>query len=41
MQVSVTRWQHFYLVKNHKIAYSSTTTKAKEKNNTYLESLEF
>ncbi len=32
---------NFYLAKNHKIANSSTTTKAREKINTYLESLEF
>ncbi len=30
---------NFYLVKNHKIANNSTTTKAIEKISTYLESL--
>jgi hypothetical protein len=47
--VSATRGQHvladmfcnFYLVKNHKIAKNSTTTKAREKISTDLESLEF
>jgi len=45
----VARWKHgsqiclcnFYLVKNHKIAQNSTTTKAREKTSTDLESLEF
>jgi hypothetical protein len=32
---------NFYLVKNHKIAKNSTTTKAREKISTDLESLEF
>jgi hypothetical protein len=32
---------HFYLVKNHKIAKNSTTTKAREKISTDLESSEF
>jgi hypothetical protein len=32
---------NFYLVKNHKIVKNSTTTKAKEKISTDLESLEF
>ncbi len=32
---------NFYLVKNHKIANNSTTSKAGEKISTYLESLEF
>jgi hypothetical protein len=32
---------NFYLVKNHKIAKNSTTTKAREKISTFLESLEF
>jgi hypothetical protein len=32
---------NFCLVKNHKIADNSTTTKAGEKITTYLESLEF
>jgi hypothetical protein len=32
---------NFYLVKNHKIANNSTTTKAREKISTDLESLEF
>jgi len=32
---------NFYLVKNHKIAKNSTTTKAREKNSTDMESLEF
>jgi hypothetical protein len=30
-----------YLVKNHKVAYNSATTKAREKISTYLKSLEF
>jgi hypothetical protein len=32
---------HFYLVKNHKIANNSTTTKTREKISTDLKSLEF
>ncbi len=32
---------NFYLVKNHKTATNSTTTKAREKISTDLESLEF
>jgi len=32
---------NFYLVKNHKIADHSATTKAIEKRSTYFESLEF
>ncbi len=32
---------NFYLVKNLKIDYNSTTTKAREKLSTYLESLDF
>jgi hypothetical protein len=49
LQVSATKWQQgrlpdlirkFYLVKNHKIAKNSTTTKARQKS-TDLESLEF
>jgi hypothetical protein len=32
---------NFYLVKNHRIADNSTTTKAREKIRTDLESLEF
>ncbi len=46
--VSAIRWQHgshmlcnFYLVKNHKIAKNSTTTKAREKISIDLESLKF
>jgi hypothetical protein len=31
---------NFYLVKNHKIANNSTTTKARDKLSTYLESVE-
>ncbi len=34
-------FSNFYLVKNHKIANNSTTTKAREKISTDLESLEF
>jgi hypothetical protein len=32
---------NFYLVKNHKIANNSATTKLEKKISTYLESLEF
>jgi hypothetical protein len=32
---------NFYLVKNHKLAYNSATTEAREKIRTDLESLEF
>jgi hypothetical protein len=32
---------NFYLLKNHKIAKNSTTTRAREKMSTDLESLEF
>ncbi len=34
-------FQKFYLVKHHKVAKNSTTTKAREKIGTDLESLEF
>jgi hypothetical protein len=34
-------FSNFYPVKNHKIAYNSTTTEDSEKIATYLESLEF
>ena len=34
-------FHNFYLVKNHKIAYNPTTTDAREKVSTDLESLEF
>jgi hypothetical protein len=48
LTVSATRWQHgspdmfcnFYLVKNHKIGINATTTKAREKISTDLESVE-
>jgi len=48
LPVSATSWQHcsqmfcnFYAVKNHKIAKNSTTTNAREKISTDLESSEF
>jgi hypothetical protein len=48
LPLSVTRWQHgshicfvTLLVKNHKIANNSTTTKAREKINTDMENLKF